>query len=93
MRTLMSSAQGKTRKALWDITKSGEEVSDSADLLPRIPSRDDILLDETLEMRLNGVLSVIILKLSISRSITIFRASRVGKAGELCAQTQGCISP
>jgi hypothetical protein len=92
MRILMNSAHGKTRTVLWGTTKTGEDAADSADLVPRIPSREgNILLDETLEMRLNGVVAVVVLNVSYLRLVTLSLCSRVGKAEELCALTQGCI--
>ncbi len=73
MRTLMSSAQMKTRKSLWvrGTTKPGEDAAGSADLLPRIPSSEEnILLDESLEMQLNGVVAVVFLVMPHLRLVT-----------------------
>ncbi len=56
MRTLMRT---KTLKAIWGSFDEGEPKIEVADLHPKIPSREgQILLDETMEMRLNGVRTV-----------------------------------
>jgi hypothetical protein len=96
MRTLMSSAQMKTRRSLWALgaTKPGEDVPGSADLLPRIPSSEEnILLDESLEMQLNGVVTVLNFVMSHLWLVTFNCAPRDGKAEGLCALILGCISP
>ena len=86
--------RSKTLKSIWGATDQREPKNiNPADLHPKNPFREvRILLDETMEMRLNGV-SCILWLVEVGSLLIFLLFSRAGKAGELCALTQRFTSP